>query len=484
MKYIYLMLFLTTQLLSGQEDFADFDIELKGLTPEGKAFSIVDNENTYLFFENRKEVKAVYLDKNQNLISEYSFTRPKRKFKNVLGYNSSGDDYHIYFSTKKKDEFCIVTVNLKNKTSSIKNVELKLETTFLDAYLKDNIFHIVSLNDESVINIHSFKDDLSFTKNTFDFSNHQFNIDNFSKTKNKLADFYLSPYGFGLIEKLEVIDNKIPNSLEISSITNKIYHVGDEVIFSLDAYEETTLLIRLNINTFQSSVESISHVDIRDEKNDFMKTNSLLFENKLYQISSTKENLSFSYQDLLSNNRSTIIRLNGKEDVSFKNTPIIQDGGYYSTRRELLKTKQYLRKVFDANPGISINKSNSQYQVRLGASKELMHSSGSGMSGAIGGGTVTGFSPVRGVSFGYFISPTINSYGSFITTKSTYIKSLFDVNLNHQKGKVSNTEFDLISTFEKEYNNELRFKTIFRYNDTYILGFYLKGKYYLKSFKK
>jgi len=483
MKYIYLILFLTTQLLSGQETIAEFDLELKGLTPEGKVFSIVENENIYLFFDNRKEIKVVFLDKNQELISEFSFTRPKRKFKNVIGYNSNGNEHHLYFSTKKKDEFCIVIINLKNKTSNIKNVDLKLESTFLDAYLKGNIFHIISMNDKSIINLHSFKSDLSFTKNTFDFSSHQFNVGNFSKTKNKLSDFFLSPYGFGLSEKLEIIDNKIPNALEKTSAHNKIYHIDNDVVISIDAYQEMTKLIRLNVKTLQSNVETINHIDIRDDDNELMKSNSLLFENKLYQISSTKKNISFSYQHLDSKVRSNIVSLNINNEILFKNSPIIQDGGYYSTQRELLKTKQYLRKVFDANPGISINKINTQYQVRLGASKELLHSPGPGVSSSTGGGTATGLNTGRGVFFGYFISQTTNSYGYFITTKSTYINSLFDVNLNHQRGKISSTEFDLINSFEKEYNNGLRFKIIFKYSNTYILGFYLKGKYYLKRFK-
>lgn len=485
MKYFYIILFLTTQLLSGQETIAEFDLKLKSFSAEGEAFPIVNNERILLFFNQGKDTQAVLLDENQNLISKTSFTSPKRKFKTIIGYNTNGDDYHLYFSTKKKNEFCLVIVNLKNKTSSIKNIDLKLDSTFLDAYLRDGILHIISLSEESIINIHSFDEKLSFTKNSFEFSNHQFNVDSFSNSKHKLADFFLSPYGFGLSEKLEVIDNTVPNALEKTSSYNKIYHIGDEVLISIDSYNGITKLIKLDVKTFESSIETVKHINVNEDEDGVMKSNSLVFDNKLYQISSTKKNLSFSYQDLESKVRSKIIKLNIDDEILFKNSPIIQDGGYYSSRRELLKTKQYLRKIFDANPGISINKHNNLHQITLGASKELMHSTNAGLSlgaSSIGGGTVSGFSPARGVMYGHFMVPTMQSYGYYTSTKSTYINCLFDTTLNHVKEEFQDNVFDKIRRYENNVNGYLKFKTIFRYNEVFLLGYYSKGKYILKEF--
>lgn len=485
MKYFYILLFLTTQLLSGQETIAKFDLKLKNFSTEGEAFPIVDNERVLLFFNQGKDIQAVLLDENQNLISKTNFLLPKRKFKTIIGYNTNGDDYHLYFSTKKRNEFCVVIVNLKNNTSSIKNIDLKLESTFLDTYLREGILHVISLSEESIINIHSFDEKLSFTKNSFEFSSHQFNVDGFSSTKHKLADFFLSPYGFGLSEKLEIIDNTVPNALEKTSSYNKIYHVNDEVIITIDAYGGITKLIRLDIKTFESSIETIKHIDVSENEGEVMKSNSLIFDNKLYQLSSTKKNLSFSFQDLESNTRSKIIKLNIDDEILFKNSPIIQDGGYYSNRRELAKTKQYLRKIFDANPGISINKHNNLHQITLGASKELMHSSNVGLSlsaSNTGGGTVSGFSPARGVSYGHFMVPTMRSYGYYTSTKSTYINCLFENDLNHIKDGIHENVFDNIRRYENDVNYGLNFKTIFRYNNVFLLGYYSKGKYILKEF--
>ena len=54
MRYIYLILFLTAQLLSGQETIAEFDLELKGLISKRNVFSIVENDRISLFLTTRK----------------------------------------------------------------------------------------------------------------------------------------------------------------------------------------------------------------------------------------------------------------------------------------------------------------------------------------------------------------------------------------------------------------------------------------------
>jgi len=102
MKYIYILFFLATQLLSGQEVIAEFDLDLKGLISKRNVFSIVENDRISLFFDNKKEMKCYLLNDDNSVSSEFIFERPHKKYKKILGYITEGDHYYLYFGNKKK----------------------------------------------------------------------------------------------------------------------------------------------------------------------------------------------------------------------------------------------------------------------------------------------------------------------------------------------------------------------------------------------
>ncbi len=463
MKYIYILLFVATQLLSGQETIAEFDLELKGLMSKRNVFSIVENENIALFFDNKKEMKCYLLDKGKQVSSEFVFERPRRKYKDMLGYRTEGDHYYIYFANKNKNSFAVLDINFKTKTSSVNEIDLKLNSKFMDAFSKNGKFYVLSLSDNSILNLYCFNKDAEFTCSVYPINKNL-------KLSENLTDFS----GFSIVIDLEKVDDDTPNSIEKTSNYNKIYTTDSEVIITLDVNDGFTRLIKINFDNNKSFTEKIKHIKVT-EKKERSRSNSFFHQGKLYQLSSTRKNLAFSYYDIETKERSKVIKLNINDSIWFKNSPIIQQKtDLFESERKLSKTKQFLRKVTFSKPGISIVSINGINQVTIGGVAKTANGGGYMMGGAIGGAAGGGIS--------VYMSPTLYSYGAYTNTKSTFINCLFDSSLNHKKGEFSVNVFDRIKTYEEGFSGDLKLRTIFKYQDKYLFGYYLDKKYWLKEF--
>ena len=54
------------------------------------------------------------------------------------------------------------------------------------------------------------------------------------------------------------------------------------------------------------------------------------------------------------------------DSITFKNTPIIQEGGMHDNYRELGKTKRFLKRIVKGNTGISARKVGNLFHVVMG----------------------------------------------------------------------------------------------------------------------
>ncbi|PHS07819.1 MAG: hypothetical protein COA88_07940 [Kordia sp.] len=463
MRYIYLILFLTAQLLSGQETISEFDLELKGLRSKRNVFSIVENDRISLFFDNKKEMKCYLLDNNKTVSSEFIFDRPHRKYKNILGYITEGDHDFLYFGNKKKNSFAVLDVNFKTKNSSVQEIDLKLEGVFLDAFSINKKFYLLSLTDNSVLNLYCLNN-----RTTVSLS--KYPIDK----KIKLGENLIAYSGLSLVKNLEKIENNTPNSIENTSSYNKIYTTDSEVIITLDVNDKFTRLIKIDFNRNKAVIEKIEHITVAENK-ERSRSNSFFHQGKLYQLSATRKNLAFSYYDLETKERSKVIKLNVNDSIWFKNSDIIQEKtDFFNSERKLSKTKQFLRKVAFSKPGISIVSVNGTNQITIGGVSEIANGGGFMMGGAVSG-AIGGMTSV-------YMSPTFYSYGSYSSTKSTFINCLFDNMLGHKEGEFKDNAFDKIKAYEDSVYHGLKLKTVFKYQNKYIFGYYSGDKYNLRVF--
>jgi len=355
-------------------------------------------------------------------------------------------------------------VNFKTKTSSVEEIDLKLDGLFLDAFCKNKRLYVLSLTDDSVLNLHCFSKGAIFTQSEYP-TNKSF----------KLNENLIGVSGFSNISVLEKIADNTPNSIENTSKYNKIYTTDSEVIITLDVNNKFTRLIKINFHRNEAFVEKIEHITVAEDK-ERSRSNSFFHHGKLYQLSSTRKNLAFSYYDIEAKERSKVIKLNINDSIWFKNSDIIQQkNDLFESKRKLSKTKQFLRKVTFSKPGISIVSINGIDQITIGGVAEMNNNGGFMMNGGVVGSAIGSMASI-------YIAPTFYSYGSYANTKSTFINCLFNTNLNHNSGEFKDNAFDKIKAYEDKIVDVLKLKTIFKYKGNYVFGYYWNKKYKLRVF--
>ena len=174
--------------------------------------------------------------------------------------------------------------------------------------------------------------------------------------------------------------------------------------------------------------------------------------------------------------------VNQDEEILFKNTPIIQKGGFYNGYRELEKTKKFLRKITAGKIGVSVIKNKNTYLLTLGGYVEQRTAAPMMMGGF--GGIGGAIASVGSVNVNLFFNPTMFAYNSFTNTKSTQIECLFDTNFDHIKdAEVPKNIFDKIKSTPKK--SDIGY-TIFKYKDFYIRSDYTPNNktYHLRKFTR
>ena len=261
---------------------------------------------------------------------------------------------------------------------------------------------------------------------------------------------------------------------------NKVYGHQEKLVLTFDHQLGTTEIVTIDPNSMTADFRVIKKPELSKTDPYHQSSNSFLFENRFFQINVNADEmiatvLNYSDEEVVQKFHAL------KEgEISFKNTPIMQEGGstiYAKEERELSKTKQFLRKVAELDAGISAYKTREGVQVTMGGLQQYTATTGgfSPMGGAPGistpYGTVPGASP----------NPTYHSYGTYTMTKSVHFKSLLNpIDFSFQSGEIPQNGFDKIQAFKKKNDSNTVAETIFKTGDVYVLGYYeKKGKKYL-----
>src|SRR5690606_15640921 len=125
------------------------------------------------------------------------------------------------------------------------------------------------------------------------------------------------------------------------------------------------------------------------------------------QIASSKDEMRFLINDL-SGVLITDYFVKRDASISFKNTPIIQEGATavpFVNRRELEESSKYLRKITSGDLGITVLKQDNHFYITLGGYKEV-NNSGGGMM-------MTGGVSTVGPTHVMVMNPTFYSYNAY-----------------------------------------------------------------------
>lgn len=446
-----------TTILSGQEKVAQFVNSLKTTGSNIKdVIPIVNTKNGdfAIFIADAKNVYAYKLNENFELTEKMTSQEKRRKYKEIIGSSISEDDqnYRVFLSDKNKTNFISFNFSFQDGTNTSKEFKLKPGDRFIQTVNSRNKLYLIAT---------SFKTKSMYVY-TFDYAGDlirkRVDLSNVQLISWKSEVLPISEFLTGS-QSVKKIEENNPNSIEIVASDIKMYVRDHNIIFTFDESDDFTQVLNIDLTNLKASSISFD----KPMKGVYgLKTNSYLSGDKFFTLASTKKELAMEILDYETGNILKEYKIYRDKPISFKNTPIIQEGGVYNGYREMEKAKKFLRKITNGNLGLSVLKRNNQYEITIGGYSLQSTRGGFGM----GFGMPIGFG---GGSVGVFFNPTMFAYGSYTSSKSTRIECLFDENFNHLEGEIKDNAFDKMKSYKSPI---LKAETVFKYKD-----FYLKGSY-------
>lgn len=449
-------LFISSTVFS-QLQIGSFKNSLKENSTDIKdVFPIVnkENNNTVIFIADAKNVYGYKLNPEFKVINKLASESKKRRYKLFIGCDIKDKDYRIFLSNTDRDMFTSINFSFTNKTTTSTQFELPRFEHFIQTIAPDNKLYFLTAN-KTTGNLFLYSFDKNGTPKK-DRINLESTLIVGKKGKPvKIATLLVDENSVNKIEK------DTPNAIETVSDPIKMYIRNGKAIISFDQYKKETQLLVIDLATKTGTLQRFKK-PLTNVNSSRKKTNSFLYDNYIFEIAADKKVFSMHILEYPSGKFIKEYAVAKTDIITFKNTPIIQEGGAYANYRELEKTKKFLRKITSENIGISVIKIDGNYQFSIGGYVQ-QHGGGGMMIGGFGtvGGITTG-----GVSF--FINPTMFAYNSFTNTKSTRIEGLFNNAFEHIPNK--EIPLNVFDKIDKSYTYSDVANTIFRYKDFFIKG--------------
>lgn len=476
-KLLFALTLLYCLICGAQTEITHFKNDLKTSYSFVKNIIPTVNKDTnelVIFIMDPKKVYTYKLNENFKVVDKITSENKKRKYKTILGSTLNKDDCMLFLSNSDQEKFAYVNLSFQDQTTIFQEFSLHKGDNFVQSFSYKNRFYMLAINKNS-------KDILLYEFNSKNKKIERNKIDeknNFLLTKNdqvkRIADV-INKYG----RRIQKFEKDTPNSIESVSSLIKMYLKNNEIIVSFDENLKGTQVITINIDkktiTKKTFMNPLSKI-----KSFRKKSNSFIYDDIITLISGDANIFKMHILKYSSGELIQEYAISKDEEISFKNTPIIQTGGEYAKFREFEKTSKFLRKISAGNMGVSIIKNNDDYQFTIGG--YVTRNSPGGAIPMMGMGAFGGI-PLGSVSnVTFYFNPTMFAYNSFNTTKSTKIECLFNKHLEHiEKEERLETIFDKI---KKHKVSNISHETLFKYKNFFIQGYYskLNKSYYLIKF--
>lgn len=466
MKRLFVLFVLSFAINLSAQDASEWltvklDYDISDRKPN-EVFNVVDEEtgNFATFYKYSRFLDARLFDENRKLISKLQFDQLPKYFNNYLGCSKSGNDYTLFFKNLTSKKFSSLTFNFSSSNFNFKDnigVEFDKEIFVESFESNNNVYFLTAVRKSSVLKLYTLKPDSSFSIKKIDLSNEEFKRNNGLKTT-------LFAIVRGLKNPVETnsVKTKEPSSLEIASAKNKIYFENDIITYTFNCFDSYTGIITININDGSYVYKRIENINfIKKERGN--KTNSFVYDDYFFNMYTTRERLAYDIYDL--NNLELIksLSIDRKKEITFKNSPIILEGGELANYRELDRTAQFLRKISNSNISTFVYKKDNRFVITIGSSEPreaggVVYFYGGGLPGAL-----------IAAAGNMLITAAFESYSN---TKSTRIECVFDEQFNHVLGEVPLNGFDKIKQYVESNNlSKAKLQTVFKYEDDYIFGY-------------
>lgn len=467
-NYLCLVTFLVfTITFYGQEEVLSFKLDTKNTKTQKTTYSMPDEiaNRLALFIEDRKQIHAQLFDANFSKLSQFVFETPKRKYSQLLGYTINNKVYNLFYANDRLTQFLVVSANfsLKNVTSTELDFDLDDEL-YIDSVVHNNTLFFLTSDDKSII-IRELTNNKTLKKvKTFNI-NEATDANILYSNRTDFWGFFATSLRESNVTK---IDHRVPTAIEQTSKSNKLYKYEDKLILALEDDENGTLVYNIDLNTLD--ITSKSYAYAKGKIDDFKKYNSFIYDEKIFQIASSRKEMNFSIKSL-DGKLLKEFYLTKEDSIYFKNGPIIQEGATvipFQNKRKLEATSKYLRKISSGYIGISVIKVNQLYEITLGGYKQ-MQSAGVGFGA--GFGAAPGINIGGGFAFVPVFNPTFYNYSNFANTKATFFDTVLNTNFEPVKKEFEPSIYDRIDDFMVDYKG-VTAEDLFFYNNTSFHGYF------------
>ncbi|WP_299680261.1 hypothetical protein [uncultured Dokdonia sp.] len=447
-----------------QEPFLSFEHTANTLGKKATqlfAATFPENNKFLIFIEDKKQLSVYQFDESGQEIQEaFSFPNFAKKYPNIGGYLYQNEKYTLFLSTFNKKKWAIVSLDFKTKSYNLQETKLDIKgDRVLESLTYNGKHYLFTLKkDSSTFEVYALDADGAITTQIFPFEDIDFGDGR--RTIPNLDRLLQSSFS----RDAAIIDSDSPIALESSKSKNKFYQEEALVTLTIDASKKHTFYLQFDLENKIANAKTISKASF-DKDILSAKSNSFIFEDKLFVLKVSSDEMDFSIYRIDSMENLASFSAKKGTPIGFKNTPIIQEGGDFDSYRELEKTSKFLRKVATSNPAIAVFKNNGNYIITLGATKEISQGGptffvyGGGLAGAVVSGLITGIA-----------NATYYQYNAYSYTKSARFLMVLDSDLQFiPNAEIPLNAFDEIGEFTQETSPKV-IQTVFKLNDFYVWG--------------
>lgn len=447
--------------LFAQDKFYEEPIGWHGKSIELHTITDRDKQQSCLFLCNSDSIRAFVLDGSRNIVQHFYFNRlPDEQF---LGGFIKDGKVHVFLQ------------------SSGANSDLHVWVLEVPGGAGDDYVIPYRMRHERAVEQISCGDHfLYFTVNR---KASQFAIYDFHENKRCDTLHYtfedgvwqaLTSFNGGWSREMNVVkvDPDQQMSPDEAHIPNKLYWMHDSLFLVMNTYQRgVTAIFSFDIRAGKVDFRTITHNNARtfDKYTTHYVDNSMLLDGRLYFVSGEDNRLDMQVRDFYSGRLLREYSVARDEEITWKNTPIIQQGSYYKAGpRELAKTRQFLRKMVDGSALLVASREDSgRVGVTIGAWQKM---TGSG-TGFGSGMMMPGNSMVM-VSSGVFFRGA--------TVRSSRFKMLLDTaTLQYVPGEITGDIGDRVEQYTAAISIPPEGENLFVNGGRYVYAYYNRDEHKL-----
>lgn len=485
------MLVLHVSLLSAQDVVFTHPLELpRSLRDQRGCYPIVDSETgqTFLILFNHKSINTLTLKSDFSFLREQTDEKPADS-KEILGHAVDTAHLSLFFNTASSSKITRLKINLLTNEKQIDRLEVgNADEKYLNSFSVDNKFMVLQGRKNSdFISLYVYDGEKQVKASQYDFSGNKFSLE-----QKYWLDAILRE------SKPEFIEAKLPNPLEITSAKTKVFKRGNSLVLTLDNEKYRTTVLTLPLDGTRGNAKFFNHGFIDCETALTYSSNSYVNDSILYQFKVCQTAMGITITNLNTGAVVKTFTVQREGEIDFKNSDIIQEGSETNpdAKRELSKTKQFLRKCSYSNAALSVFPQKDEIVMVVGSFKEITRG-GPGVPMYTPGNTIS--TPGGTITTPGSYNPVYTGYGASRFSKAVYFKSkLKSTTFDHSPGLVFDDAFKKIRKYSEVHLQEKNYmgagditldplvaETLFKKEDRYYLGYYEKDKkqYILREFR-